>query len=256
MIKRYNNLSFVFGIPGLVLHFLWIFFRGSEKDSSTARMSEYAAIGGFFLLIIGLGYYAQAKGRHPAWGLLGFMSIIGMVILGLSKDMSDEAMLMRDRDYGRENTELQYAGFWKRFFAMLIDGAVMFPFTVFFIFLEGLSPEIAIFVALPNLALYWFYNIYFHSRWGTTLGKMVTGIIVVKASNYSAISFREAIMRFVVDFIFAIILLVARITALLHISSGEYADLGWQDRSQVISDHSPVWLPMSLISKYFFSLDM
>lgn len=155
---------------------------------------------------------------------------------------------MRDRDYGREKTELQYAGFWKRFFAMLIDGAVTFPFTVFFIFLEGLSPEIAIFVAFPNLALYWFYNIYFHGRWGATLGKMVTGIIVIKASNYSDISFREAIMRFVVDFIFATILLVARITALLHIRSGEYADLGWQDRSQIISDHSPVWLPMSLIS--------
>ncbi len=43
---------------------------------------------GTVLLIIGLVYYAKAKGRHPAWGIMGLLSIIGLIVLALLKDRS------------------------------------------------------------------------------------------------------------------------------------------------------------------------
>jgi len=41
---------------------------------------------GTVLLIIGLAYYARAKGRHPAWCLMGFLSVIGLIVLACLKD--------------------------------------------------------------------------------------------------------------------------------------------------------------------------
>jgi len=48
---------------------------------------------GVFLLLIGLGFfiwgcmsYSKGKGHHPAWGLLGLLSIIGLIVLVLFPD--------------------------------------------------------------------------------------------------------------------------------------------------------------------------
>lgn len=38
------------------------------------------------LFIWGCCMYAKGKGYHPAWGLLGFLSIIGLIVLVCFKD--------------------------------------------------------------------------------------------------------------------------------------------------------------------------
>jgi hypothetical protein len=45
---------------------------------------------GTALLLVGFAYYAKAKGRNPAWCLMAFLSFIGLIVLGILKDMSDE----------------------------------------------------------------------------------------------------------------------------------------------------------------------
>lgn len=47
------------------------------------------------LLIAGLAMYAKAKGRSPAWGLLGFLSIIGLIVLALLKDHAPSGRVRR-----------------------------------------------------------------------------------------------------------------------------------------------------------------
>jgi len=38
---------------------------------------------GIGLLTIGLAFYARSKGRHPAWCLLGILSVLGLLIIVL-----------------------------------------------------------------------------------------------------------------------------------------------------------------------------
>ena len=80
MNKIYNNISLGLGAPGIVLQ-IWGNIIGRP----------IMLILGTILLMIGLAYYAMAKGRNPAWCLMGFLSIIGLIVLGCLKDLEKEA---------------------------------------------------------------------------------------------------------------------------------------------------------------------
>lgn len=80
MNKKYNNISLGLGAPGIVLQ-IWGNIIGQP----------IMLILGTILLMIGLAYYAMAKGRNPAWCLMGFLSIIGLIVLGCLKDLEKEA---------------------------------------------------------------------------------------------------------------------------------------------------------------------
>lgn len=85
MIARDNNISLALGVPGIILQFVGNLLRLNKT---------YDAIGvlvlviGTLLLIGGLAYYAKAKGRSPAWGLMGFLSLLGLLVLALLKDQT------------------------------------------------------------------------------------------------------------------------------------------------------------------------
>ncbi len=38
---------------------------------------------GIGLLMVGLAFYARSKGRHPAWCILGILSLLGLLIIVL-----------------------------------------------------------------------------------------------------------------------------------------------------------------------------
>ena len=48
------------------------------------------AIVGYGLIALGSGFLATSKGRHPAWGLLGLLTPIGLVFLSVLQDASDK----------------------------------------------------------------------------------------------------------------------------------------------------------------------
>ncbi len=88
MIAEYNRKSFIFGIPGIILQFIGYFVR------SPRMMITFWGIpvAGTCLLLVGLVYYAKAKGRHPAWSLFGLLSIIGVIVLGCLEDKSGQRL--------------------------------------------------------------------------------------------------------------------------------------------------------------------
>ena len=86
MIAEYNNKSLAFGVPGLVLQIGGNIASSFSTDPTIAALGGVALIVGTILLIVGLAYYAIAKGRHPAWCLMGFLSIIGLIVLAYLKD--------------------------------------------------------------------------------------------------------------------------------------------------------------------------
>jgi len=50
-----------------------------------------ASLLGTVLFIIGLCYYAKAKGRSGWWGLMGFLSLIGLIVLACLKDYNKQS---------------------------------------------------------------------------------------------------------------------------------------------------------------------
>ena len=104
MDRKYNNISLIWGIPGIVL----------QCVGATIEQPELLLLG-TVLLIIGYGYYAKAKGRSSAWCLMGFLSVIGLIILGCLKDFEREstqkqAMHSIERSQSNYLSELEKLG--------------------------------------------------------------------------------------------------------------------------------------------------
>ena len=91
MIAKYNHKSLVLGIPGLLLQFGSVFLSNLKSGTDVlsvalAWLSVFGAITGCVLLIVGLCYYAKAKGYTAVLGLLGLLSCIGLLILAVLPD--------------------------------------------------------------------------------------------------------------------------------------------------------------------------
>ena len=79
MIKKYNRLSLIFGIPGFFLQGL-LFVWGQEVWGLL----------GILLFMIGLALHAKALGRRPLWGLLGALSWFSVLVFVFLKDKTQE----------------------------------------------------------------------------------------------------------------------------------------------------------------------
>ena len=85
MIKKYNNISLAIGVPGVVFQLAGVFMTNRDAQN-------YAVLTliGTLLLIVALGFYAVAKGRSPLWCLAGCGGILGLILLGVLKDVHAE----------------------------------------------------------------------------------------------------------------------------------------------------------------------
>ena len=100
MIPEYNRKSLLLGIPGLLIQIGFIFLPRiavALGADPAARLPQWAVWGmilgpllGAVLLIIGLCYYAKAKGYSVVLGLLGLFSCIGMLILAVLPDKTKD----------------------------------------------------------------------------------------------------------------------------------------------------------------------
>ncbi len=86
MDKAQNRTSLALGIPGIILQLVGNFALRSADGQSLTWAGVAVSLIGTVLLIVGLSFYAKAKGRNPAWGLMGLLSIIGLIVLALLKD--------------------------------------------------------------------------------------------------------------------------------------------------------------------------
>src|SRR5688572_8653044 len=99
-----------------------------------------------------------------------------------------------------------YAGFWRRLGGILIDGLLLgglgFPWIHFD------SRSVAVIYMFLASILGWIYQIYFHARWGQTIGKMAMGIKVVSL-DASPITLRQAVLRSSVDIVLSTIFCIS-----------------------------------------------
>jgi uncharacterized RDD family membrane protein YckC len=138
------------------------------------------------------------------------------------------------------NGERVYAGFWKRFCAGLADVFIILPFAFLFIWLEGYDRTLAIVIMIPSSVLFAIYNVYFNAGFGGTPGKLAVGIRITRP-NGTPIGWTEAWKRSSVDLIFAFLVLVFNVWALVHVDPAKYSSLGWIDRNKLLQEYQPSW---------------
>lgn len=136
---------------------------------------------------------------------------------------------------------MTYAGFWRRLGAALVDFIIWILFWIAQGRLSSYSKTFAIFLMTVTCLIYAGYQIYFHSRWGQTLGKMVLGIRVMKLSG-EPIGLREAVIRSSVDLILVIFWIVGISIAYFNLPDSEFYRMSWVERNVRLKELAPSWM--------------
>ena len=93
MITEYKHQGLTFGIPGLLLFGSTILISHLVPQASLVWISALLLAGwvaGAVLLIVGLCYYAKAKGYRAVWGFLLPITGIGLLVLALLRDRTED----------------------------------------------------------------------------------------------------------------------------------------------------------------------
>lgn len=123
-------------------------------------------------------------------------------------------------EQGETAVRLNYAGFWIRFAATFMDGIIMSPVILLYYFF--VIPKVI--MAAPGvdslgenlifqMGLVLFqagYRIFFPGRFGATPGQMIAGLKIVREDG-SPISYGLAALRFLAEFVSALILYIGYI---------------------------------------------
>lgn len=82
MIRKYNNRSFAYGVPGIVI----INAGGVCLECGGTGFVSIAGWGlvlaGSILLTIGIGYYVASRGRSLGWLILGILPMVALPPFG------------------------------------------------------------------------------------------------------------------------------------------------------------------------------
>jgi hypothetical protein len=101
MIARYNKISLVWGGPGALLQLVgWTYaliLASDRREPGIVNMViVWTALSvGTVLWTIGLAYYAMAKGKHPAWCIMGFFCLPGLIVLACLPDDFQRGLELR-----------------------------------------------------------------------------------------------------------------------------------------------------------------
>ena len=116
---------------------------------------------------------------------------------------------------------MEYAGFWRRLVASIIDALVLLIPNIIFIFINLAVPFLG---SLLGIILGWLYFALMESSNNqATLGKMALGIIVTDAQG-NRISFGNATGRYFAKILSSLILLIG------------YLMVGWTAKKQALHD--------------------
>lgn len=138
-------------------------------------------------------------------------------------------------DFGES---MDYAGFWRRFWAGLIDFLVFVPLLVVAIWVASWSLVDRAIVELFLVFLFPAYSIYLHGRFGQTLGKMTMRIRVISEDG-NPLSWRQAFFRNSVDIVLGVFRAVLIFVAISQISRAEYSALSWIEQGKKIDELTP-----------------
>jgi hypothetical protein len=78
----YTNLTWALGLPGIILQIVGqLNYRASLQQGQPGPLWLLLGLVGTGMLITAFAFYAMSKGRNPAWCLMGFLGLIGLIVL-------------------------------------------------------------------------------------------------------------------------------------------------------------------------------
>jgi len=139
------------------------------------------------------------------------------------------------------NTDnLRYAGFFSRAAAMVVDGAILLPLTVLFIWADLQSRLFEFYFFVPGVVIDLLFSVYLVKRFGGTPGKLLLGMRIRKV-NGDPVGYREAVLRYAPDFILGLLASAALLMASFHMTDSEYLALPYIERLQRLIALAPAW---------------
>jgi uncharacterized RDD family membrane protein YckC len=118
---------------------------------------------------------------------------------------------------GESSAHLNYAGFWIRFAATIMDGIVLMPvllLSYFFILPKVITATpgadslgLQVLLQVGYFLVQAAYKIFFPGRYGATPGQMIAGVIIVREDG-SPIGYGLAALRFLAEIVSALILYI------------------------------------------------
>lgn len=141
--------------------------------------------------------------------------------------------------YNMNTDSLRYAGFWPRLGSLMLDFFILLPWAALWFWAEHYR-LFEVYALVPNVLFGLFYYVYLVRRFGGTPGKLIVGIKIRKL-NGESVGYREAFLRYFPDFVFGLLVSVALLFPLLHMSDAEYHSLSFTQRSRRMIELAPSW---------------
>lgn len=136
---------------------------------------------------------------------------------------------------------MNYAGFWSRFAAGLLDFLFMSPLIALTWWGSTHFRLFNVYYFLPGVLFGFFYSVYLVQRFGGTPGKRLMKLRIVKLSG-EALSYREALLRYLPEGLMALCSSVAAMLAVLSLSDAQYfAATSFLEQSKVVEAAMPSW---------------
>jgi uncharacterized RDD family membrane protein YckC len=139
------------------------------------------------------------------------------------------------------NTDtLRYAGFAPRLASLLLDFIIMLPLMALSFWGSSQFRLFDLYYFLPGILFGLFYSVYLVRRFGGTPGKLMVGIRIRKVDG-EPVGYREAFLRYLPDFILCILMSIAFLLPIFHMSDSEYHSLGFMERTKRMVELAPSW---------------
>ena len=143
--------------------------------------------------------------------------------------------------------QLRYAGFWPRLAALLLDMLIMLPLTLLVFWGSERYRLFLLYCFVPSTLFGLFYGVYLVRRFGGTPGKLIMGVRIRKVSG-EPVGYREAILRYLPEFILNMLMSVGFLMSILHMSDTEYHALSFMERTRRMVELAPSWYkPLQIV---------
>jgi uncharacterized RDD family membrane protein YckC len=142
---------------------------------------------------------------------------------------------------------LRYAGFWPRLGALLLDFLVRLPLTALAFWGMERYRLFGLYYFVPGTLFGLFYSVYLVQRFGGTPGKLITGIRIRKLDGGS-VGYRQAFIRYSPEFVLGLLMSIAMLISVFHMSDAEYHALSFMDCAKREVELAPSWFrPLQII---------
>ena len=143
--------------------------------------------------------------------------------------------------------QLRYAGFWPRLAALLLDMLIMLPLTLLVFWGSERYRLFLLYCFVPSTLFGLFYGVYLVRRFGGTPGKLIVGVRIRKVSG-EPVGYREAILRYLPEFILNMLMSIGFLMSVLHMSDTEYHALSFMERARRMVELAPSWYkPLQIV---------